>query len=181
MAVNHDPTRMFESLEALVKERDEMQMTTNKLRAENNQLKAERNAFEAQNKAIQQNLDSTLLDYRVARDKLKVMEGICGIQTAKQVVLMKMIDRLQNGQKGPPVDENGYWVPADGFPMAPVSETSEPSSEHSSGTAGSKESGEMKLDPHAVSLMTHKSDYAEMRTASFRPPESHQVVRVKRT
>jgi hypothetical protein len=162
MAVNHDPTRMFESLEALVKERDEMQITNNKLRAENNQLKGERNALEVQNKALQQNLDSTLLDYRVARDKCKTMEAICGIQTAKQVLLMKMIDRLQNGQKGPPVDESGFWLPADGFPMAPVSEASEPSSEHSSGTTGSKDSGETKLDPHAVSVMTRKSDCAEL-------------------
>lgn len=162
MAVNHDPTRMFESLEALVKERDEMQITTNKLRAENNQLKAERNALEVKNRSLQQNLDSTLLDYRVARDKLKTWEQISEIQTAKQVVLMKMIDRLQRGEKEPPVDESGFWLPADGHPMAPVSEASEPSSEHSSGTTGSKETGETKLDPHAVSSTTRKSYCAEL-------------------
>ncbi len=157
MAVNHDPTRMFESLEALVKERDEMQITTNKLKAENNQLKAERNALEVQNRALQQNLDSTLLDYRVARDQIKTWEAICEVHISKQVVLMKMIDRLQNGQKEPPTDESGFWLPADGIPMAPVSEASEPSSEDSSGTTGSKENGETKLDPHAVSSMTRKS------------------------
>jgi hypothetical protein len=180
MAVNHDPNEIFNAFKLQVKERDELRDANNKLRAENNQLKAERNTLEIENKNVTENYESAKLDFRVARDKLDKMEQICAIQSAKQVVLFKMIDRLKNGQTGPPIGGDGFWLPVNGFPMAPVSEASEPSSEQSSGTMGSKDSCETKLDPHAVSSIAGESDFTDLSIASFCPPKSDQVLRSKR-
>jgi regulator of replication initiation timing len=179
MAVQHDPSRMFTSIHNLVKERDELRAEVNKMKAENNKLKAERNVMEIENKSLAENFESARLDFRVARDKLNTMEHICAIQSAKQVVLWKFIERLQNGQKGPPIDENGYWKDWNSAPMAPVSEASEPASERSLSTVGSKDSIETKLDPHAVGSIGSASDFTNVCTASFRPPKSRQVRRAK--
>jgi FtsZ-binding cell division protein ZapB len=151
MAANQDPNQTYESIGALVKERNELKEANKKLRAENATLKAARNTLEIQNNKLNENWESAMLDYRVARDKLGKMEQICGLQSAKQVILWKFIERLQNGETGPSIGEDGYWHMVKG-PMAPVSEASEPSSDQSyASTVGSKDSSETKLDPHAVS------------------------------
>jgi hypothetical protein len=172
MAVNHDPKSTFESVQALVKERDAFKEVNHKLnaandalKAENNTLKAARNALEVENNALEvrnkalvaenqrvnENCESAILDYRVARENIQIMEQIISIQSAKQVILWKYIWRLKNGHTGPHVDEDRYWRQPQ-VPMAPVSEASEPASERSNESiAGSKDSSETKLDPHAVS------------------------------
>jgi cell division protein FtsB len=172
MAVNHDPKSTFESVQVLMKERDALKEVNHKLnaandalKAENNTLKAARNALEVENNALEvqskalvaenqrvnENCESAILDYRVARENIQIMEQIISIQSAKQVILWKYIWRLKNGHAGPHVDEDGYWRQPQ-VPMAPVSEASEPASERSNESiAGSKDSSETKLDPHAVS------------------------------
>jgi FtsZ-binding cell division protein ZapB len=157
MAVQHDPQHMFHAIRLLVKEREELREANNILRTENNTLKAERNTLSIENKSLAENFESARLDYRVARDKLDKMEQICSLQSAKQVILWKFIERLQNGQEGP-VGGEGYWKERNGSPMTAVSETSEPSSDRStSSTAASKDSSDTRLDPNAVSSITCKS------------------------
>jgi FtsZ-binding cell division protein ZapB len=162
MAANHDPNQMYDSIQALVEERDELKKANNKLRAENATLKAERNTLELENKGLGESWESTKLDYRVARDKLDKMEYICGLQSAKQVILWKFIERLQNGETGPPIGEDGFWRLRKGS-MAPVSEASEPSSDQSyASTVGSKDSSETKLDPHAVGSVCGESNPTDL-------------------
>lgn len=161
MAVNLDPNHMFTSVQALVKERDELKETNAKLKAENNTLRTERNTLEVEKKRLEENFQSARLDYRVAKDKLDTMEQLVAIQSAKQVVLWKFIERLKNGETGPPISNDGFWHPMKG-PMGPVSEASEPSSDQSyTSTAASKDSSETKLDPHAVSSTPVEGDYTD--------------------
>jgi FtsZ-binding cell division protein ZapB len=158
MAIQQDPHHMFKAIQLLVKERDDLRELNNNLRAESNRLKAERNVLSFENKILAENFESARLDYRVARDKLDKMEQICSIQSAKQVILWKFIERLQNGQQGP-VGGDGYWKDWSGSPITAVSETSEPSSERSTwSTTASKDSSETRLDPNAVSSSTFESE-----------------------
>ncbi|KAE9376621.1 hypothetical protein N431DRAFT_331582 [Stipitochalara longipes BDJ] len=181
MAVNHDPKYTFESVQALIKERDELKEANNKLKAENNTLKAGRNGLEVQNNAlivenakVNENYESAKLDHRVARERIQMMEELISIQSAKQIILWKFIWRLKNGETEPYVDEDGFWRPMKG-PMAPVSEASEPSSDRScASTVGSKDSSETKLDPHAVSPILRATGFTNSLSASFRPPKSCQ-------
>jgi FtsZ-binding cell division protein ZapB len=159
MAVGHDPQHMFNAIHLLVKERDDLRAANNNLRTENSNLREERNILTVENKTLTENFESARLDYRVARDKLDKMEKITQIQSAKQVILWKFIERLQTGQQGPSMGADGYWKDENGSPMTAVSEASEPSSDRSApSTAGSKDSSETKLDPNAVSSLASSNE-----------------------
>ena len=196
MAANRDPKKVFDSVQGFAKERDglkqqnaDLKAANNKLKAENDKLKAARNGLEvqnrildAQNKALVIEVREAKNDYAQARNdhmfavKMNTtMSQIIGVQSGKQVILWKYIWRLKNGYDAPHPDEDEFWqrmvrasypmVPVpEGFEpssehtMGPVSEASEPSSEHSDvSTEGSKDSSETKLDPHAVSRVLDES------------------------
>jgi len=154
-------------MQALQRERDELKVGINRVKAENDRLKAARNGLEVQNKKLEAENKALVIqvheagkmcgylqrDFQSAMKTNSLLSQLIEVQTGKQVVLWHYIWRLKNGETtGPYIDEYGRWLPMSQAPMAPVSEGSEGSSDHSdASTTGSKDSAETKLDPHAVS------------------------------
>jgi hypothetical protein len=123
---------MFASIFTIIQERDQ-------LRFENSHLKAENQKLSAANANLIEDFNSVRLDYRSAQNKYNELYGI---QSAKQVMLWRLIERLQYGYGGM-VDSNqakvtGFEVYGDRgetlysptlTSMSAVSELSEPSSD----------------------------------------------------